>query len=65
MADTQSPSRGVGRPPMPVNERRDYQVNVALSESEMTWLRSKAQKLNLGLAAAARAILTSRRTPSR
>lgn len=65
MAETQSSHRSVGRPPMAVKDRRDYQVNVALSESEMTWLRARAQKLNLGIAAAARALLTSCRTPGR
>jgi hypothetical protein len=50
---------------MAARDRRDFQVNVALSEAEMTWLRARAQKLNLGIAAAARALLTSCRTSSR
>lgn len=57
--------RGVGRPPIPAKDRRAYQLNVALSESEMSWLRQKAQKLNLDLASAARTLLTARRTVSR
>jgi hypothetical protein len=41
--------------------RRSYQLNVALTETQMQWLRRKADKLDCGINAALRTLIDQMR----
>jgi hypothetical protein len=48
---------GRGRPKIPDKQRRSCQINVALTEAQMRWLKSRADVSDCGINAIVRSLI--------
>lgn len=52
---------GRGRPKVPDKQRRSCQINVALTEQQMQWLKKRADKSDCGINGIVRALIDQMR----